>query len=319
LTLGHAYSGKATLKRPADSSEILQIIRSYNSNDPTQHIIIQELVIYLGMLIKLKPEWFADMQTIRAGHLMQLIVARQKRRAGAELDQAFEQIVALPPHQLLQLLQDTLEDYRNSKSLLGEVETLHYDGDLRHFGAARFTGGMNPGDKDEMQDWFDWREQQGSVGGETEAFYKGVWELLTRCSGLVIGEKINSKNRIDSEITLAQMTPGEQSFKLLINHLLNKIQAPVYRQLTVEALMALNLIFQKDQGLKLDDSLYIDIMIGHAVKQCWLQSHPEHRDCYESFVSQAWQAFYQLPPHSVANGVLDALIYLLQDHLKTAE
>ena len=39
--------------------------------------------------------------------------------------------------------------------------------------------------------------------------------------------------------------------------------------------------------------------------------YPEHQGYYENYVSLAWQAFYQLPPHAVANGILDALIYLL--------
>ena len=51
--------------------------------------------------------------------------------------------------------------------------------------------------------------------------------------------------------------------------------------------------------------------IGHAVRICWLQTHPQYRDHYEECVSLAWQAFYQLPPHAVANGILDALVHLL--------
>jgi len=35
-------------------------------------------------------------------------------------------------------------------------------------------------------------------------------------------------------------------------------------------------------------------------------------------VSSAWQAFYQLPPHKVANGILDALIYLLENNQEAA-
>ncbi|MGZ8241336.1 MAG: glycoside hydrolase family 15 protein [Methylobacter sp.] len=58
LTVGRAYSGRATLTRPADSSEILQTIRTYNNNDGSEHIIIQELILYLGMLIKSNPELF---------------------------------------------------------------------------------------------------------------------------------------------------------------------------------------------------------------------------------------------------------------------
>ena len=96
--------------------------------------------------------------------------------------------------------------------------------------------------------------------------------------------------------------------KTIVNHLLNKIQAPVYRQLTVEALKALASIFKDNTELHIDDTLLTDILIGHAVRISWLQSHPEHTDCYEEHVSSAWQAFYHLPPHKVANGILDVLI-----------
>jgi len=319
LTLGHAYSGKATLRRPADSSEILHIIQTYNSHDTSQHIIIQELVVYLGMLIKTKAELFTDMQTIRVGHILQLMIARQKRITGSPLDQAFNEVLSLAPYQIAQFLEETLADYGSSKTQLGELETLHYDGSQRQLGAARFPNTMNPKDRGEAADWYEWREQQGSVGRENDAFYQGVWSLLPHCQGLIIGEKINSKRRIDSEITLSQMTPGEQTFKLHVNHLLNKIQAPVFRQLTVEALRALALIFQENKTLQIDDTLFTDILIGHAVRLCWLQMHPEHSGQYEEFVSLAWQSFYQLPPHAVANGILDALIYLLNSNQEPSQ
>ncbi|QSA97978.1 glycoside hydrolase family 15 protein [Methylococcus sp. EFPC2] len=315
LTVGRAYSGKATLRRPADSWDILQTIRNFNANESSQHIIIQELIIYLGMLIKSKPELFTDMHTIRVGHILQLIVARQKRLSGSSLDQAFTEILGLAPHRLVELLQDTLEDYGDSQTQLGLVESLHYEGPQRELKSARFPAGMDPKDRGEAEDWYEWRERQGSVGRESEAFFDRVWTLLQHCRGLMVGEKISSKRRIDSESVRAQMTPGEQTFKLHVNHLLNKIQAPVYRQLTVEALWALASIFRDNPALHIDDTLYTDILIGHAVRLCWLQNHPEHSDNYENYVSLAWQAFYLLPPHAVANGILDAFNHLLNHPL----
>lgn len=310
LTVGRAYSGKATLRRPKDSWQILATIREFNPGDSSQQILIQELILYLGMLIKLKPELFADMHTIRVGHILQLIIARQKRLSSTSLDQAFNDILALAPHQLAQLVQETLEDYSNSETQLGLVETLHYEGGQRDLGTARFPQAMDP-NRGDAEDWYAWREQQGSVGRENEAFFAGVWELLHHCQGLMVGEKYNSKRRIDSETMLAQMTAGEQSFRLHINHILNKIQAPVYRQLSVEALRALASIVRDNPQLYIGDTLVTDILIGHAVRICWLQTHPQYRDHYEECVSLAWQAFYQLPPHAVANGILDALVHLL--------
>jgi phosphorylase kinase alpha/beta subunit len=247
-----------------------------------------------------------------------LIIARQKRLSSTSLDQAFSDILSLPPHQVAELLQETLEDYSNSENQLGQVETLNYEGPHRDLAAARFPESMNPKDRGGADDWYAWREQQGSVGRENEVFFAGVWDLLHHCKGLMIGEKYNSKRRIDSEIMLAQMTAGEQSFRLHINHILNKIQAPVYRQLSVEALRALASIVRDYPDLYIDDTLVTDILIGHAVRISWLQQHPQYRDHYEECVSLAWQAFYLLPPHALANAILDALIHLLNNATPTS-
>lgn len=310
LTVGRAYSGKATLRRPMDSWQILETIRAFNPDDFSQQVLIQELIIYLGILIKQNPALFQGMHTIRVGHILQLIIAREKRSSNSSLDQAFNQILSLPPHRLAQRVQETLEDYGNSETQLGLVETLHVEGE-QHLGAARFPDSMDPKHFGGAEDWYAWREQQGSVGRESEAFYSGVWQLLHHCKGLMIGEKYNSKRRIDSDVMLAHMTAGEQSFRLHINHILNKIQAPVYRQLSVEALLALASIVHTNSDLYIDDTLVIDILIGHAVRLSWLAEHPEYQNGYEECVSLAWQAFYQRPPHALANSILDALVFLL--------
>jgi len=311
LTVGRAYSGRATLNRPVDSSEILQTIRTYNNNNAGEIIIIQELILYLGMLVKSNPELFADMHTVRVGHILQLILARQKRKRGCSLDQAFNKLLFLSPYQLSKKVHETLADYSNTENQLGE--TLQYEGECKDIGCARFSEAMDLKDHGETADWYEWREQQGSVGRENDAFFAGVWNILHHCQGLMIGEKLNSKRRLDSETLLSQMTSGEQTFKLHVSHLLNKIQYPVYRQLTVEAINAIASIF-RDNSLCINDTLVTDVIIGHAVRLCWLQSHPQHSEHYEEHVSIAWQAFYQLPPHRVANGILDALIHLLNNN-----
>ena len=314
LTLGRAYSSKATLTRPADSSEILQTIRSYNS-DASEQIIIQELIIYLGMLIKSDPELFTDMHTVRVGHMLQLIVVRQKRESGCDtVDQAFNEILSLPPSQLSGKVKETLEDYSNTEDQLDLAETLHYEGDCRELTGARFPKNMDPKDRGDIEDWYHWREQQGSVGRENNAFFASVWDILHHCKGLMIGDKLNSKNRLDSENTLSQMTAGEQSFKLHVSHLLNKIQAPVYRQLTVEALKAMATIFRENISLYIDDTLLTEVIIDHAVRINWLQLHPENKENYEKYAALAWQEFCQLPPHQAANRILDALMHLLANN-----
>jgi len=314
LTLGRAYSSQATLTRPADSSDILRTIRDCNNHDVSEHIMLQELTIYLGMLIKSAPELFADMHTVRVGHILQLLIVKQQREFDRHtLVQAFNDILALPPYQLFQKVQETLEDYRNTEDQLSNAETLHYEGDCPELGGVHFSSSRESKSLKDIDDWYAWREQQGSVGRENNAFYANVWAILHHCEGLTIGEKLNSKNRLDSENTLSQSTSGEQSFKLHVNHLLNKIQAPVYRQLTVEALKAMASIFHANESLSIEDTLYTDIIISHAVRINWLQAHHESLKDYQSTEPSAWQDFYRLPPHQVANAILDALNHLLNN------
>ena len=314
LTVGRSYSDKATLVRPADSSEILEAIRTFNPDDTSQQVIIQELIIYLGMLIKIHPEWFEDMHTLRIGHILQLMIARRKRECGLSLDQVYAELCDLPPHALMGLLRETLADYDTSANELGHAETLHFDGPQRELRTARFRSSLDPVDLGSARDWHEWREQSGSVGRENEAFFAGVWLILERSHGLMIGDKMNSERRLDSEAIRSQMTSGEQTFKRLVQHLLNKIQAPVYRQLTVEALRALASILRDNPALRIDDTLVTDILIGHAVRLSWVNHHPEHREHYHEVVSQAWEAFYLKPPHAVANAIVDALVYLLEQN-----
>ncbi len=312
LTLGRAYSRKATLNQPADSSEILQTIRTFNNHDASEQIIIQELVIYLGMLIKAKPQLFNDMHTIRVGHILQLLIVRLKREAGcASQDLAYTKILSLAPYELSKKLTETLENYGHIEEQLDLDEALHYEGESLELANARFSSNTDPKGHEEIHDWYEWREQQGSVGRENSAFFANVWQILHHCHGLVIGEKLHSKNRLDSDNILAQMTDGEQSFKLNVNHLLNKIQAPVYRQLTVETLKAIAAFFRQNITVHIEDTLFTEIIINHAVRISWLQYHPEHKENYEDYSALAWQAFSQLPPHRVANSILDAVIHLL--------
>ncbi len=318
LSVGLVYSGRSMLTRPADSSEILHMIRTFNNKDGNEQIIIQELILYLGMLIKSHPELFADMHTVRVGHILQLIIARQKRNpcpaeSNATIDQAFNEIMSLSPHQLSEKVHETIKDYSHLESQPALLESLHYEGNSRALNKALFPKAMDPKDRGKAENWQQWRELRGSVGRENETFFTCVWNILHQCNGLMIGDKLNSKRRLDSEIILAQMTVGEQSFKLHVNHLLNKIQAPVHRQLTVEVLTAIASIFHDNTSLRIDATLSTDTIIEQAVRIYWLKSHPASMAKYERDEALAWQIFYHLPPHRAANCFMDALIHLLDN------
>ncbi len=319
LSVGREYSNKATFQRPANAAEILERIRTFNSPNVYIHIVIQELIIYLGILIKSNPDLFTDMHTVRVGHIMQLIIIRLQRKLGCTLGDAFDALIALAPHQIASEVKATLADYKNSESQLNLADSLRYEGQFKNLSSAHFSEKFNPKDRGRAGDWHEWREQRGSIGRQSKAFFTAVWEVLHHCRGLIVSEKLNSHRRLDSEEILAQMTAEEQSFVLLINHRLDKIQSPDLRQLTIETLQALALIFKDNPDLYVDDTLLTDTLINHAVRLSWLEKHPERSAQYEQDQALSWQGFYQLPPHEVANGIIDALNYLLNNNQTEGE
>jgi phosphorylase kinase alpha/beta subunit len=128
----------------------------------------------------------------------------------------------------------------------------------------------------------------------------------------VIGDKLERRNRLDSEFLTTEMTAGEKNFALKIEHLLNKIQAPEYRQTNVEALMELSAITTRNPDLKIEEYIVLDVLIGHAVRLAWLDRHPEHRDRYDEYKGSAWRSFYGTSPYDCAKYVAQAMRFLTQ-------
>lgn len=314
LTVGKSYSGKATFRRPADSSELLAAIRNFNPGNPSLQILIQELIIALGLLIKQEPSTFSNLNTIRVGHILDVIIAREKRATGGSLDQAFERILGFAPHRLSKALRDTLNDYATSETALENAESLSAKSEPRlewlEDVQINIEGGEGKGEY-----WFHWREQQGSVGRADNAFFEGVYALLGHCEGLMIGGKYNTHRRIDSHDIRSHMTAGEQTFKLRITHLLDRIQAPEYRELTVETLKVLSELVRTHPEIHFGDTLVTDILIGHAVRISWCQDNPGAEERYEEEVSEAWSTFLRQPPSVVAESIIGALSHLSADTL----
>jgi phosphorylase kinase alpha/beta subunit len=114
---------------------------------------------------------------------------------------------------------------------------------------------------------------------------------------------------MDSAPLLAEMTPGETNFARSVEHLLAKIDAPEYRHLTIEALVALGHFFRENPDFVLSEYLVLDVVVGHGVRLAWLRDHAE--ETYQDQKALAWQRFYEEPPESVAHWIVEALRYLV--------
>ncbi|MGB1109705.1 MAG: glycosyl hydrolase family 15, partial [Gammaproteobacteria bacterium] len=198
---------------------------------------------------------------------------------------------------------------QDAQEVLYRLESMRVEPQSGSFMEVRVAADSDP-ELGEESNWRSWRETRGAIGRQSEAFFEGVWDLVDRSRGLVIGNQWNPKRRLDHSIC-GDMTRGEGLFAENVEHLLNKIQAPEYRQLNVEVLHALIAVIRSSEQLRFDDSLFLDVIIGHAVRLHWSQKNPKRASKYNEYRTEAWERFYDLPPHAVANAVMDAMSYLL--------
>ena len=115
-----------------------------------------------------------------------------------------------------------------------------------------------------------------------------------------------------SELILSDTTPEEKDFALRIEHLFNKIQAPEYRQVNVEALMELSELFDTNPDWQVDDYIVLDVLVGHAVRLAWIDGgdHRAHR--YLQDKAKAWRSFYLDSPYHCARYIAKAMQFLIE-------
>jgi len=310
VQVGRAYSDDSLITRPLPEHELLDKIRTFCREDVRERVLTQEVLLYLGSLVKARPELFAQLMTLRVSHLTVLLTSKLVRAEQTTADEAYERLISLPPSEIQSRLEAVLEEYRTLQALPQELEQLNAEaatpselGWQQDLGLERLeapSGG-----------WLAWRQHQGVLDRRPPEFYARVWEIFHHAPGLVIGSKWDKRSRLESNVVLSDMTPGEKSFALLIEHMLNHAPSAEYRQLTVETLNALASFCQQNPSLKIDEPLVVDTMIGHAVHQAYLDQHPEHEANYAEHKSDAWEAYYARSPAETTLFLVSALRNLL--------
>jgi len=309
LSVSRSYSRHSTFRRPMGAAALLQAIRQFNPDDLRAQILTQELILNLGLLVRSHPELFSGMTLIRTGRLLQLIAVRQRPEARLSISDALDELLALPPHRFARGIRDVLEHYQDATDTLQQRELMQVSSDSSGMVRVNFDASMDP-DLGDAGDWHEWRTAQGHLARFSDGFFEGVWDIVNQSLGLVIGDQWNPKLRLDHTLC-ADMTRGEKLFKDRVIHILNKTPAPDSLQLYKEALQVLMIVMSKNPALRIDDTLYLDVVIGHAVRVAWEQRHPGQAPDYDQHRARAWNALYLDPPSAVANHVMDALVFLL--------
>ena len=217
----------------------------------------------------------------------------------------------LSPFEVKTRVKDCLLEYSGMNQLLRQQESLQVkqkeseiDWILQPISLEKIdvpTGG-----------WRRYRQAEGAINRVPEDFFEKVWQLMHHCKGLVIGDKLERRNRLDSKLLISEMTAGEKNFALRVEHLLNKIEAPEYRQANVEALMELAAIAKNNPELQIRGYIVLDVLIGHAVRLNWLNNQPKRKDKYDEDKAAAWRYFYNTSPQECARNIVKAFRFLTE-------
>jgi phosphorylase kinase alpha/beta subunit len=301
LAVGRAYAEKATFSSPAESGAIVHTIYEFCGSNAAENVLTQEIILHLGHLIRNEPHLFEQLLTLRTWYFVQLLVSRISREMRLSLGDAYEALLALPPHEILRRLQDALQTFATERQRMNDLEN------LRAFGTAHLNAAPRITELSQAENWMQWRHDAGLIGHHSERFYQDIWYMLQQCSGVVIGDKYNIANRLGSEQTL-DTTAGERRFELRIDSLLQTIQAAEYRQLNIEAVESLAWLFKQNPDIRIEGDIVLDVLIGHAVRIAWEKEHGSAH--YDEQRGQAWDAFYHRSPRETEQAFFEAFRYL---------
>ncbi|MEY4753708.1 MAG: hypothetical protein RJA44_1383, partial [Pseudomonadota bacterium] len=320
VSVGRAYDAQAIISMPLGNAELFERLRRYGGSDARGRLLIEEIVLLLGMLIKADTALFKGTLTLRPWYLLLLITGALALEHGISQAEAFDHLLDCSPQALLARLREVILREREMGRNLVRLQALQRHGRPGALVLVQFAPESDPPLPEEVGTWLAWREHSGVLTRVPADFHERVWALLRQVPGLVIGDQLDARNRLDSLLARADSTPGERGFALHIEDLLNKVVAPEYRQLNIEALLAVSELLRANPTLQLGSWLVLDVLIGIAVRLGWEQSSgPIEPAAYNDHRAQAWAEFYASAPHRVANLIAAALAYLVEQGAQAEE
>lgn len=306
LAVGRAYSDDAIIDTPQKASEIVDTIAKYCGENAAEKVLTQEIILHLGHLIRIEPELFTNMLTLRTWDCIQLLVGHIIKEKDLSIGDAYEELLRYAPYGIYDTLRFIFESYSQEREALKKLENLHILG-VQDLNISCLLSQKN--DSLDIKDWSEWREKGARIGTLSETFYEDIWYILQQCKGLVIGDKYSTQSRIARELTL-ESTVGERSFELKVDLLFQSIAIPIYKKLNIELIESLIKLFKANPSLCIANDIVLDVLIGHAVRIAWIKNHA--KTDYEEQKGEAWSAFYKLSVQEVHTSFIEAFHFLMQ-------
>ncbi|XP_029823211.1 probable phosphorylase b kinase regulatory subunit alpha isoform X1 [Ixodes scapularis] len=265
VTVGMPPMNEYTITRPQPAKQLRIIIYKTYGGDKSAVMLTQELLVYLSMFIRTEPELFQEMLRLRVGLIIQVMVSELSRSIKCSANEASEYLLNMRPYEMKMLLRQILSG--KEFVICHTCEGVAIQGSAmskqaqQHTMRRDITSTKKSDDSfDRQGQWIRRRRLDGALNRVPMGFYPKVWKLLERCVGLSIEGKVLSQH------LTREMTSGELKFALEVEHVLNSIPQPEFRQLNVEAMMVLTLLAEHNVVTFINKVINVDELVRSAYK-----------------------------------------------------
>ncbi|MEC8483599.1 MAG: phosphorylase kinase, partial [Pseudomonadota bacterium] len=282
LILGKQSDKQNHITTPLHHDEVFKAI-AQSSESLLAQVVYHELLAITGTLMKIHPEYFAGVRTIRLHNLGLLCAHKFTEEDDDNKIDVIQILASKSPMSLYETLRSVLVE--KHKEFTHVVASVRYNHRLD----------AKDGRSKDI-DWFDWRTGQGLITKLPEAMLLQLWDSLNQTNRIVFGD-LQSNTVLESKSTLSSMTPGEDTFALLIESLTSDISPSWYKCLIFEGLYAFIQFCQKHPEGHFIEEINLPVLVSKAaldhVKQ-YKSDHPE----VENY-DMALDEFAQLTPNKV--------------------
>ncbi|GMR41916.1 hypothetical protein PMAYCL1PPCAC_12111 [Pristionchus mayeri] len=262
LTVGMPSKKEEAITSPKTNEELKDIMYRAYADDPNAFTLSQEIIVYLGSLVRTEPKLFTEVFRLRVGLIIQVLASELARLRNLSAADALQNLLTISPFEMKsmlflllsgRLLEDASEggegkgartgigsfrkqiEERKSmrKSMRAEksVDSKESSESSKSIESEEESEESGESEEEVFGIWLRHRRIDGALNRVPPNFYATLWDTLHR---LPQGVRVNG-------ITLhwgltQEMTRREIKFALEVEEVLNQIPEPEYRELVIETI-----------------------------------------------------------------------------------
>lgn len=284
ITVGDNNFTEIKVDQSFSNTEFFEGI-NHNFKDPLERTLVLELLSAIGGLIRTEPKLFDGLRSIQLRNFLMLFAMDKD---DAEDVSMLEWIGLQSPAKIYKKLKNVLIS-RTKVFAQGVNHIVPYK--VYHDEYAMLSEVVAADSAN--TDWMEWRLARGLITHFDNHFLKEIWNSLGHAKKLVFGQSAPESFVLDCEMTRSSMTPGEESFALLIDQLTHQLHPAYYKSAVVEALYAFTQYCTINTDAKFKRPIVFSEIIERAAKAYCVEIYKDKLPNSTRFL----EIFLQQSPH----------------------